>query len=100
MLIYWIARARKEEWLFINEKYTHSYGVFEKHSEEKTLSKVLSVRINQKLFQRIFNVGDINVSLVGGLGFYATNIKKPNEAKAYFERLVSNGSDIQQALIN
>lgn len=66
-----------EERLFVRS------GFFVRHEDEIRLYRITDISLRQTLFQRIFNVGDINVSSAdASLGnFVIKDIKNPAQCK-------------------
>ena len=62
MLIYYIS----SEYVITNQRVLIKVGVIQRRSLEIFLSKIEGIYINQGMFGRIFNFGDIDINGIGG----------------------------------
>ena len=62
-----------------------TYGVLSKNQKQTAFSGIVSVTINQTLFGRFFNYGNVTIDIVGKNDLVIENIKNPNDLKTFLE---------------
>ena len=70
-------------------------GVLSKKEKRSVFPKVAAVSINQSLFGRMFNYGDVNVDVIGQWDVNLSGIAKPHELKKYLEDKMVDADSIQ-----
>ena len=86
ILIYNIIALKNEVIEFYDDKIIYKKGVLNKSETTVTFMGVYAVNINQSLYGRIFNYGDITVDAVGKWDINSNGIKNPKGLKAYLEQ--------------
>lgn len=69
------------EIVLTNKRIVTKTGLIQREVNEVNLEKVESFNINQNIFQRIFNIGNIEVHGVGKTSIIINNIVNPLEFK-------------------
>ena len=69
-------------------------GVLSKKEKRSVFPKVAAVSINQSLFGRMFNYGDVNVDVIGQWDVNLSGIAKPHELKKYLEDKMVDANSI------
>lgn len=70
-------------------------GVLSRKEDRLVFPKVASVSVNQSLFGRIFNYGDVKVDVVGKWDVDLKGVSKPHELKKYLEDKMVEASEIK-----
>ena len=72
------------------DKLLINYGIFSKHEEEVRLYRITDFSVTQTIFQRIFRVGNVNISSSDNRqgDFSLICIKKPYEVKEILTGMV------------
>ncbi len=84
----------------LKDKITVTDGVFNKRNNEYPLAGVTSITIDQPFFGRIFNYGNVTVSLAGGKTVYLNGVKRPFEIKQYLESQLAKVASANHMLVN
>ena len=101
LIMFWkIINVKDETISFYNNKVVHKRGWLNRDEKTTVLTRVLSVRVRQTFWGRIFNYGTIYVDMMGKWDISMRGIKNPMGAKAYLEKFVANGSGMRQILTN
>ena len=100
IMLWKIINIKDETISFYNNKVVHRSGILNKYEKTTVLTRVLSVTIDQTLWGRICNYGDIKIDVVGKWDIDMKGIKNPKKAKAYLERFVVNGANIRPIIMN
>ncbi len=90
VMIFKIIALKAESIEFYNEKVVQKSGILSKREKQSLLTNVTSVSVNQSLWGRIFNYGDVKVDLIGKWDIDTVGISRPNELKAFLEDYLSN----------
>jgi uncharacterized membrane protein YdbT with pleckstrin-like domain len=80
------------EFAVTNRRIIAKTGLIKRHSLDMMLTKVESININQGLFARIFNYGDITVIGSGGTSQSFRAIAKPMELRAQVNKMIAGST--------
>lgn len=88
ILLMWWIRAKGTKITLTNQRVTLRKGILSKNINEVFHSDVRNVRVNQNLFQRMFNVGTISVSTAGqsDVEILVSGIPNPEKVKEIIDR--------------
>ncbi len=77
------------------DKLLINFGIFSRHEEEVRLYRMTDFSVTQTLLQRIFKVGNVNISSSDNMqgNFSLISIKKPYEVK----EILSNAVEYERA---
>lgn len=79
--------------IFVSDKrFFHSYGWIHRHAHEIVIGKVESILVEQNLWGRIFNYGNIKVSGTGAGTIVLRYIKRPLEFQRQVRAIQGSGS--------
>ena len=70
-------------------------GVLSRKEKRSVFPKVASVSVNQSLFGRMFNYGDVNVDVIGQWDVDLKGLAKPHDLKKYLEDKMVEASEIK-----
>jgi len=84
-----ILQAKSYSIEFYDEKMIVRSGVLNKSERQSVFAGVYAVSINQSLWGRMFNFGDIMVDCPGKWDVSTSGIKNPKALKAYLETKIS-----------
>lgn len=84
-----ILQAKSYSIEFYDEKMIVRSGVLNKSERQSVFAGVYAVSINQSLWGRMFNFGDIMVDCPGRWDVSTSGIKDPKALKAYLETKIS-----------
>ena len=70
-------------------------GVLSRKERRSVFPKVAAVSINQSLFGRMFNYGNVNVDVIGQWDVDLKGIAKPHDLKKYLEDKMVDADSIQ-----
>lgn len=90
VMIFKIIALKAESIEFYDGKVVQKSGILSKREKQSLLTNVTSVSVNQSLWGRIFNYGDVKVDLIGKWDIDTVGISRPNELKAFLEDYLSN----------
>ena len=77
-----------------------SSGVFNKMNNEYAVAGITQINIYQSFFGRIFNYGDVNISVAGNRLVCLSGICNPSEVKKTIETKLSETANSMHMLIN
>ena len=95
-----IINVKDETISFYGNKVVHKCGIFKKEEHTNILTHVLSVRVKQSFWERVFGYGTITIDVMGQWDIDMTGIKNLKKAKAYLESIAANGMDMSHVLMN
>ena len=79
--------------IFVSDKrFFHSHGWLHRHAHEIVIGKVESILVEQNLWGRIFNYGNIKVSGTGAGTIILRYIKRPLEFQRQVRAIQGSGS--------
>ena len=81
---------------FYRDRVVEKWGVFDVEKKINVFTAVLSARIEQKFWGRIFNYGEVKVNMVGPWDVDLTRIKKPRKLQNYLESRVARVRSMHQ----
>ena len=85
ILIFKIIAIKQYRIEFYDDKIIIYSGLINKSKKQSVFMGVTSSSVNQTLFGRIFNYGDVEVDCVGKWDVDTTYIKNPNELDEYLQ---------------
>jgi uncharacterized membrane protein YdbT with pleckstrin-like domain len=65
ILAIWYVRCLFDRFTIANGRVTHSHGILSKSDTEISISSIRSVKIHQRLLQRIFRTGSVSIFTAG-----------------------------------
>ncbi|MBQ5926951.1 MAG: PH domain-containing protein [Clostridia bacterium] len=104
-LIIWVAKiivVKNEKIVIRGRKVVLTSGVLSKKEDERVLTNVLGVVINQSVWGRICRFGTVKVNVIGGSGldFEMNGVKNPRELKGYLEQYVASVTAQNQMIVD
>ena len=85
---------------FYDKKIIQKSGVFEIDRKTAVFTAVLSVWVEQSLWGRIFNYGNVKVEMVGPWDFDLSGVKRPKRLQRYLETRIANIRGMHQLMHN
>ncbi len=79
---------------FYDDKIIVRSGVLNKSENSCIFAGVLAVSVNQSLFGRIFNYGDLKIDVQGKWDIDTTGIKNPKALKEYLETRIASPANL------
>ncbi len=77
-----------------------TWGILNKNSEEYAIAGIVSIDTHQSLFGRIFNYGDVILSIAGEKKIYLVGYVAPNEIKKHLQSILEKTADHGHSFIN
>lgn len=65
VLVIWYIRCHMDRFTVANGRVVHSHGILSKSDTEISISSIRSVKVHQRLLQRIFRTGSISIYTAG-----------------------------------
>lgn len=91
-----IAIAKSEKIEFFDKKVVTTSGILSKKEKNSVFTSVLSVSVEQSLWGRIFNYGNLSVDVVGKWDVDTKGVKNPKAVKEFLEQYIADGSSLRQ----
>lgn len=85
LIIYDIIKYAKETVEIYEKHIIEKTGILSKNEKQITFAGVVSVSVNQSLFGRMFNYGNVTINIVGKDNLYIEGAKNPFELKKFLE---------------
>lgn len=82
------------EIVLTNKRIVIKSGFIRRNVQEISLEKVESFTLNQNIFERFFNIGNIQVHGVGKLNIFINNIANPTEFKKRSFEVISGSEKL------
>lgn len=95
-----VINVKDETISFYGNKVVHKCGIFKKEEHTNILTHVLSVKVKQSFWERVFGYGTITIDVMGQWDIDMSGIKNLKKAKAYLETIAANGLDMSHVLMN
>ena len=85
-LIYYYFKAKRSSLVVSNNRVTYNFGVISKDQTDIKLDRISRVRVDQSIFQRMMNTGDVLVYVSGDKAdLIAKGFVDPNGIKKLIE---------------
>ena len=75
-------------------------GVLNKKNSKYAIAGITETTVNQPFFGRIFNYGDVCISLAGDKQVYLKNIVSPNDVKTFIDEKLLKTADSSHIFVN
>ncbi len=84
-----IIAAKFDKIIFYDSKVVERKGIINTKEKSSLLTGIIGVSVEQNLFGKIFNYGNVIIDKVGkGWDISTSCISRPNELKRYIEKLI------------
>lgn len=95
-----VINVKDETISFYGNKVVHKNGIFKNEEHTNILTHVLSVKVEQSFWERVFGYGTITIDVVGQWDIDMSGIKNLKKAKAYLEKIAANGMNMSHVIMN
>ncbi len=85
---------------FYRDRVVEKWGVFDVEKRIHVFTAVMTVKVDQKFWGRVFNYGEVKVDMVGPWDVDLTRIKKPKKLVNYLESRVARVRSMHQLMPN
>ena len=101
-MVYMILKAKSYRIEFYDNKMIVKSGVFNKEERQSMLTTIMGASVEQSLFGRVFNYGNVNVDTVGKWDVSTKAIKDPQGLKRFLESVMATQDKrtLQQIVAN
>lgn len=99
ILIVDIVRNKKDKIEFYDKYVIEKSGILSKKEKRSVFAGVYSVSVEQSVWGRIFNYGNVKVDVVGRWDINTYGISHPNELKKYLENYIVESNNIQSVVV-
>ena len=99
VLIVDVIRNKKNKIEFYDKFIIERRGIISKKEKKSTFAGVYSVSIEQSVWGRICNYGDIKIDVVGRWDIDTCGISHPNGLKKYLENYIVEPNNIQSVVV-
>ena len=99
IMIFKIIALKAESIEFYDQKVVQRSGILAKQERQSLLTNITSVSVNQSLWGRIFNYGNVQVDLIGKWDINTNGVANPHKLKDFLEDYLSN-KNMHQAIMN
>ena len=100
IIIFDIIRLKNETIEFYDERIVTRKGVLSKKVKKTIFTGVVSVSVNQSLFGRIFNYGNVEVDVMGEWDVNTKGIANPHKLEEYLETKIINKNAFANVVTN
>jgi len=99
LIIIDIIKFSKEKVEIYEKHIIEKTGILSKNEKQTTFAGIVSVSVNQTLFGRMFNYGNVTIDIVGKGGIYIEGAKNPFELKKFLESKFIDTNNITTNII-
>lgn len=99
ILIVDIIRNKKNKIEFYDKYVIERSGILSKKEKRSVFAGVYSVSVEQSVWGRIFNYGNVKVDVVGRWDINTYGISNPNGLKKYLENHIAEPNNIQSVVV-
>lgn len=99
ILIVDIIRNKKNKIEFYDKYVIEKSGILSKKEKKSTFAGVYSISVEQSIWGRIFNYGNVKVDVVGRWDINTYGISHPNELKKYLESTIVVPNNLQSIVV-
>lgn len=99
LIIVDIIRAKVEKVEFYDKVIRSHTGILSKNQTDTTFKGVVSVKVEQSFFGRIFHFGNVIIDLVGKDNLYLEKVKNPFELKKFLETRLVDVDSTQTTIV-
>lgn len=100
IMIFDIMRKKSETIEFYDGYIIHKKGLLNKKEDRFKMTGIVGVRVNQTLWQRICNYGDIVIDVQGKWDIDTTDIANPNELKNFLSKYIGETKNFTNVINN
>ena len=100
ILIVDIIRNKKDKIEFYDKYVIERSGILSKKEKKSTFAGVYSVSVDQSVWGRIFNYGNVKIDVVGRWDVNTYGIARPNELKKYLESKIVEPDSLKSVVMN
>lgn len=99
VLIVDIIRNKKNKIEFYDKYVIEKSGILSKKEKKSTFAGVYSVSIEQSVWGRIFNYGNVKIDVVGRWNIDTHGISHPKGLKKYLENYIVEPNNLQSVVV-
>ena len=99
ILIVDIIRNKKDKIELYDKYVIEKSGILSKKEKRSAFAGLYSVSVEQNVWGRIFNYGNVKVDVVGRWDINTYGISHPNELKKYLENYIVEPNNIQSVVV-
>ena len=99
VLIVDIIRNKKNKIEFYDKYVIEKSGILSKKEKKSTFAGVYSVSVEQSVWGRIFNYGNVKIDVVGRWDIDTNGISHPQEFKKYLEHYIVEPNNLQSVVV-
>jgi len=100
VLIVDIIRNKKDKIEFYDKYVIERSGILSKKEKKSTFAGVYSVSVDQSVWGRIFNYGNVKIDVVGRWDVDTDGIARPNGLKRYLESKIVEPDSLKSVVMN
>lgn len=100
IIIFDIIRLKSETIEFYDNQIVTKKGILSKNVKKTVFTGVVSVSVNQSLFGRMFNYGDVQVDVMGKWDVDTDGISNPHQLEEYLETRIVDKNAFSSVITN